>query len=321
MEEYDQLDLKVLAELDKDARKPMAQMAKKIGVSGCTVANRMKSLEEKGIIKRYECTTDLFRLGMKSYRIYLKLRRAGNSMEKEMMDYLCASPLTTWCGNAGGQFDITAFLAFHDHGQAVSFWNGFLAKYRPYISRNTVVPFCGDVQSRNIFMDTNSESIATGMEKTSVDKKDMMLLRMLTDNCRANLESMGMALGLKPATVLYRINNLVKKGVIRAFRPVVDMNKLGYSLYKADINLAARANMADIEKYILNKPGVSHILKTIGWADIEMQAYSKTSRALSALLHEIQDQFPDDVQDYSFFEYFSTTKDSFAGALIENNTS
>jgi len=311
------LDLKVLVGLDMDARAPVAKIAKKIGLTDYYVASRMKSLEERGIIKRYESVVDVFRLGLKSYRIYLKLCHTNTSTEKEIVDYLCSSPIVTWCGSTCGRYDIAFFMAFKDHDQAVGFWNGFLAKYRQYVNKTAVTPFCGDVQSRLSFTELKGEPITTGMSSITIGEKDRTLLRLLASDCRDNLENIGKALGLEPASVIYRINNLVKSDVIKAFRPVVDMEKLGYNTYKVDLNLHTRERMKDIEAYALAKPGVSHLLKTIGWADIELQVYSRNSQELKSLLHEIQDQFPDDIQDYSLFEYLGTEKDSFAGAIAQ----
>ena len=49
----DKLDLAIIKSLNKNARKSFRQMAKEINVSISTVANRIKALEETGIINGY----------------------------------------------------------------------------------------------------------------------------------------------------------------------------------------------------------------------------------------------------------------------------
>ena len=49
----DQIGLKILAVLQADARMPLSRIGKKVGLSAPAVAERMRKLEESGIIKGY----------------------------------------------------------------------------------------------------------------------------------------------------------------------------------------------------------------------------------------------------------------------------
>jgi DNA-binding Lrp family transcriptional regulator len=318
----DSLDLMLLSELDLNARAPTVRIAKKMGKKNNWVKNRMRSLEERGIIKRYGCIPDVFRAGLRSYRIYMKQRHVNSTIEKEMMEHLCASPITTWCGFGNGKSDMTAFLAFGDHKEAVEFWNTFADKYCPYINKAQVTPFYGDVQTHLRFDDlaSNSEPIITGLDRVKMDIKDRMLMRLLSTNCRAPLAALGKAVGLRPSSVVYRINNLVRRKLIKAFRPVIDFEKLGYTTYRVDFKLNSRKKLNEIRKYVLGKPGVSHLFHTLGWADVEIELFARSSKELNAMLHDISDQFPEDIREYELIEYLSVTKDNFLGALMASET-
>ena len=47
----DSLDLKILTTLDADARRPYADMAREFGISQPTVADRIRRLESRGIVR------------------------------------------------------------------------------------------------------------------------------------------------------------------------------------------------------------------------------------------------------------------------------
>jgi len=59
----DETSQKVLEEYLKDSRQSFREVARKIGIASGTVANRIKDLEETGIIKKYTTQLDYEKLG------------------------------------------------------------------------------------------------------------------------------------------------------------------------------------------------------------------------------------------------------------------
>ena len=62
--EIDNVDLKILEVLIKNAKKPYTEVAKQVYVSGGTVHVRMKKLEEMGIVKGTTLQIDYAKLGV-----------------------------------------------------------------------------------------------------------------------------------------------------------------------------------------------------------------------------------------------------------------
>ena len=61
--EIDSLDKKIISELQKDARKPFLDMARKCLVSGGTIHQRVEKLKENGVIQGSSISIDHKRLG------------------------------------------------------------------------------------------------------------------------------------------------------------------------------------------------------------------------------------------------------------------
>lgn len=59
----DELDIKVIRELKKDARRSYREIAERLGVSEGTVYNRVQKLRENGVIKRFILDIDYSLLG------------------------------------------------------------------------------------------------------------------------------------------------------------------------------------------------------------------------------------------------------------------
>lgn len=64
-------DLEVLNALQKNSRLSSGKIARKLRLSPQTVLNRMKFLEEKGIIKRYDCFINWRSLGFQVYELWV----------------------------------------------------------------------------------------------------------------------------------------------------------------------------------------------------------------------------------------------------------
>jgi Lrp/AsnC family leucine-responsive transcriptional regulator len=69
----DMLDHKILEILDADARRSYAEMARELGISQPTVADRIRRLEEKGIMRGAMLRIDHARLGF-SVSAFVRLR-------------------------------------------------------------------------------------------------------------------------------------------------------------------------------------------------------------------------------------------------------
>jgi Lrp/AsnC family leucine-responsive transcriptional regulator len=59
----DTLDLRILASLDSDARRPFADLARELDVSQPTIADRMRRLEVRGVVRGTMLCVDYARLG------------------------------------------------------------------------------------------------------------------------------------------------------------------------------------------------------------------------------------------------------------------
>jgi len=59
----DETSQRVLEEYLKDSRQSFREVARKIGISSGTVANRIKDMEETGVIKKYTTQLDYEKLG------------------------------------------------------------------------------------------------------------------------------------------------------------------------------------------------------------------------------------------------------------------
>jgi Lrp/AsnC family transcriptional regulator for asnA, asnC and gidA len=80
--EIDGIDKEILRDLMDDARKPILQIAHKIGISGAAIHQRLKKLEEAGVISGSKFIVNNKVLGYKTMAfIGVYLEKAANNLE------------------------------------------------------------------------------------------------------------------------------------------------------------------------------------------------------------------------------------------------
>lgn len=64
MEQIDDIDRRILAELTRNARIPIAELSRKVGLSKTPVTHRIRALEEMGLITGYRAILSPLKLGL-----------------------------------------------------------------------------------------------------------------------------------------------------------------------------------------------------------------------------------------------------------------
>lgn len=111
-EKIDALDIKVLIELQEDARKSLREMAEKLGVAEGTVYNRINKLKKLGVIKKFIPIVDYTKLGFDLIAVI------GITAEGEYLlrieELIAKEPNVTAVYDVTGEFDIITVARFRD---------------------------------------------------------------------------------------------------------------------------------------------------------------------------------------------------------------
>ena len=78
--ELDAIDWKILENLQQDARMSFAELGRKVGLSTPAVAERVRRLEEAGVITGYHATVDMAKLGL-PMRVLMRLTIPGGDLQ------------------------------------------------------------------------------------------------------------------------------------------------------------------------------------------------------------------------------------------------
>ena len=81
----DELSRKILRILQKDARTPISEIAHKVGRPRTTVAQRIRRLEDNGVINSYRALIDPYKVGFRYHAVVmLKVRKGSKSFMSQI---------------------------------------------------------------------------------------------------------------------------------------------------------------------------------------------------------------------------------------------
>src|SRR3989344_3822116 len=88
-----------------------------------------------------------------------------------------------------------------------------------------------------------------------LDLKDKRLLYELDLDSRQSFNELGKKLSLSKSSVIYRINNMQKSGIIKQYHTVLDIGKLGYISFRLYIKLQNSTPNKEIVTWIVSVDG------------------------------------------------------------------
>ncbi len=304
----DNLDRKLLYELNWNARTSHAALAKKFRTSKQVIGYRIKKLEDAGILKSYHAVIDWRKLGYNAIRVYIKWENITLEEEKEVYELIRKDPLFMWAIRFEGDIDIAFYVWVKDMTEFSQKWFGFISKYKKYILRYEIYESVEMIHYPMKFLkiDFKPEELIIGREKKEkYDETDYEILRLLTENAQTSLVDIAAHLKMSAPSVLYRIKELEKKKIILGYYALIDTDKLGLEFYKVDFYVNDMSRLDEMERFAREHPQIVYRMRTIGGPDFEIEAIVKDAIELKSLINEIRAKFGDAIKFNRFhrFEY------------------
>lgn len=138
----DIIDAKILRELSADARIPRAELSRRVGLSAPSVADRIRRLEDLGIIKGYGAHIDPARLGY-GLTILIRARPLPGEMSN-MIEAIRETPQIVACDRVSGE---DCFVA-RAHVRDVAEMEAVIDRIVPFGATNSSIVQSSPVEER-----------------------------------------------------------------------------------------------------------------------------------------------------------------------------
>jgi Lrp/AsnC family leucine-responsive transcriptional regulator len=192
-----------------------------------------------------------------------------------------------------------------------------MMKYRDYFSNQIFSLYISEnMYTFSFFFDEKSTEksirkkveVFGGKKKVEVDELDFKILKLITPNARMPTIEIAKKLNLTTFTIKNRIKKLIEFGVIKGYKVTIDFPRLGYYFYKVDVLLKEPKKYIKILKYVESNPYLNHIIKSIGYVDLELIFYLNTSNKLNDIMGDLSNKFPNAIKSYSYNKTLKTYK-------------
>jgi DNA-binding Lrp family transcriptional regulator len=101
-------------------------------------------------------------------------------------------------------------------------------------------------------------------ERVILDELDLKILRSLNKNARKSFRDIARELGISLSTVSHRVKRLEENGVVRAYVPAIDAQRIGYDLVVIIGVRIAHGKLIDVQQRIARDPRVFGVYDVTG---------------------------------------------------------
>ncbi len=207
------------------------------------------------------------------------------------------------------EIDFDVIVWVKDIYEFYQFWNKTLDEFEDYFAKVTISVYVEAFNYKKSYLLPNHNEKGDRLlyrttcsgKPVEIDKIDYELLNEIAVNARIPLIELAEKLGISSQAVNYRLNNLLKNGVINAFRVNIDSSKLGLSLYKLDIYLKDHKQRNAIWNYLKEKPFCDTLNVAIGWCDLEFELIVENVDQLGKIMDDLYSKFPNAIKKQTFW--------------------
>lgn len=313
--ELDLKDRKILYELDLNSRQSYNSLAKKVNLSKTALLNRINNLQEEGIIKSFHTIIDTGKLGYIGFRLYVKLQNTTPEKEEEIINWLKQKEIVTWIVSIEGDYSLGALILTKSVKEMNNLWKEFLERYANYIDNRlltimTKVAYFSRAYLLNLKKNTYEINFATEPNEIYIDEKDKEILKLMAGNARIPIVEIASKVRLTPKTVIERIKQLEKNKIITGYKPVFDMEKLGYQYYKIHfrLNNLTKEKERKFRAFVKEQPNIIYDDEVLGGDDFEIELQVKGNEELRVLIDEIKREFADIIKEHRVMQFYKEHK-------------
>ena len=301
MYKLDNIDKKIIYEMEKNARLSYRQVAQKIGSKKEIVAYHFNQLLKDKIINKMMPVFSITKLGIYACKIYLKLHGIDKENEKKLYDFLISNKAVSWIARCTGKWDILIAIYCHDIVEFSIKKNQILSRFSRFI-QDYDITLIEDalVFSRDYLIGKSVDyrkSLVFGGKKESIQIKDYdkEIIRLIRNDARFSITEISEKIGVDSRTVIARIRYLEKKQVLQGYTIFLNLQKIGYKLFKLCLYLSDY-KIKDVDKlisYIKQNPNVIHIIKALGSWELEIEIEYDDIYKTYDYINELKTNFPE----------------------------
>ncbi len=300
----DQLDKKILFELDKNSRLSNPQLGRKVFASKEVVAYRINRLIREKVIHHFYSIIALTTLGYFNYKIYFQLQGLTEEKEQNIIYKLKLNNNIVWIATTEGRWDLMiSFYAKNIQDFAAMKAEVFEMLGNIVQEYSIIINEDGFILYRDyLFSEKNRQrnpiSYLGKIENITLDKRENDLLKSIATNSRLPIKEIAKACNYTTKTVLEKIRLFKKNSLIQSFTIGINLSVIDYYGFKIFIFLSdmSKESYSSVFNFCKELLPVRHIIKTIGAWELELEIETPNPRDLQIICKKLRSKFPNKIK-------------------------
>ena len=295
MYKIDEIDKRILYELNKNSRIQEVKLGKLLNKSKEAIRYRVKKLIDEKIIQTYSSWIDPTKLGFQVAKLYFNLSNIPPK-KIELLNYLKKDKRTFWVGVADGEWNIGATFFVKNNKEFFDLKSEIFEIFGDLIlecKTGNVVEILykpmtflyNEKINYNLFFDEN--------KNLNLDEIEIYILREFFKNSRVNIATIAGKYNITVDKIRSRIKRLEREKIIVRNLAVINYEKLDFELYKSFIytkNLSKK-ELEKLIKYCEAHSNILHIVKQISEWDLELEIFCKGYKEYNKIISGLTEKF------------------------------
>jgi DNA-binding Lrp family transcriptional regulator len=278
--EPDDLDLRLIKELEIDARQSNPDLAKKLDTSPTTIRRRLKKLLDAGVIS-IVMIPDANALGFKTRAMIGVNVRPGKY--DNVASGLLSDEITRVVIATTGRYDIVLVMVCHSQQELLNFVYGELGK-NPDVLGAEIMSLLG-VKKYSWKYLRGDTGVTEEAQPRELDESELRLIGALELDPRASITSLSKKLGMSRISVRRKMQSLIADNIIRVVS-IADPSALGFGAQAAILLRVHPGKVIDVADSLVSEESVTHIAIINGRFDIFLWVVCRNSREMAFFIRD-----------------------------------
>ena len=303
----DNIDRRILYELDKNCRISDNKLAKIVKRSRETVRNRINKLVKYNIIQGFITSINPSKVGYLFFKLYFQLANKPQE-RKRFFRYFKNLPGIYWFGSNDGIWDFHGTLYAKTLEDFNIIKNNLNTEFKDLILNRqfgvllSVKQFSKRYLLPKIIERAQPTLYAGELQQNKLDDIDIRILNVLSNNACIPLVNLAQEIKSTVSIVRTRMKRMEEKGLIMQYRIAIDHSKLGLEYFKAFIyfeNLTHETEMKLLE-YAHNHKEIVLLIRQLSAWDIELEIMAENYESFNRIMDDIRLEFSNVIRNYEF---------------------
>jgi len=285
-------DAQILYELDKNSRITISKLTKKLNLSRDVISYRIKQLEKKKIIRNYSTLIDFSKLGLTTYRIHFKLFAMNTKNFEKLIFELTKNKAKVT--ETEGFSDLIMELNVKNDKEISKLNKKIKTMFSKYIKESKISKVSTHSHLNKAYLiktrAPREEIKVANNKKIKFDNTDLRIINFLLKNSRTPLIKIAKELQMDSSAIIYRIKQLEKKEIIKAYNLKLDNNREKYTI-KFILSDPTLENINKLKVYCLKNPNTTNFIESIERFDLELTLETTNAEEYYTSIREIKDKF------------------------------